>query len=161
VLIAPLPLELPELPRRLANALGLEVGWLEPEALVEFSGPIDPGALSRSATAIGAALRAPDDAVGGLQQVDLYREDVVLRAPKLDARAAPLAGSLCGLPAADQWLPADLGRRPAAPHRYAARAHCPGGELARGARGALQGACGSRGGIYRGDEPLVYLREVY
>jgi MSHA biogenesis protein MshI len=97
VLIAPLPLELPELPRRLANALGLEVGWLAPEALVESSGPIDPGAWARSAAAIGAALRAPDDAVGGLQQVDLYRDDVVLRAPKLDARALLHAlGTLAG-----------------------------------------------------------------
>jgi len=86
VRIAPLTLELPELSQRLADALGLEVGWIGPE-LASAAGAIDPSVWARCCAAAGSALRAGADDAAGLQQINLYRDDVVVRAPRLDARA--------------------------------------------------------------------------
>ena len=62
VLLAPLIADVPELPSRIASVLGLEVGWLAPEELVECAEPVAAGEWPRCATALGAALRAPEAA---------------------------------------------------------------------------------------------------
>jgi MSHA biogenesis protein MshI len=60
VLLAPLAAEVPELPERISGSLGLEVGWLAPEELVECAEPVSAGQWAHCATALGAALRAPE-----------------------------------------------------------------------------------------------------
>lgn len=62
VLLAPLAHDLPELPQRLASALGLEVSWLAPEELVECAEPVDPALWAHCTTALGAALRRAEAA---------------------------------------------------------------------------------------------------
>jgi MSHA biogenesis protein MshI len=60
VLLAPLPVEVPELPQRISQALGLEAGWLAPEEWIECAEPVSPQQWARCTTALGAALRAPE-----------------------------------------------------------------------------------------------------
>lgn len=60
VLLVPLAADVDELPARISTALGLEVGWLAPEELVECAEPVGPHAWPLCTTALGAALRAPE-----------------------------------------------------------------------------------------------------
>jgi MSHA biogenesis protein MshI len=62
VRIAPLAVDVPELPQRIAKVLGLEVDWLAPEELVECAEPVRAGQWAHCATALGAALRGPESA---------------------------------------------------------------------------------------------------
>jgi MSHA biogenesis protein MshI len=62
VLLAPLRVQVEELPQRIGAALGLEVGWLAPEELIECAEPVHPDRWACCATALGAALRAPEAA---------------------------------------------------------------------------------------------------